>query len=169
MKKEKRYVQMKQYTYMMLKPDAFVDNKQKQILSMLEENGLHIEASKVVEVDMDVMKVLLEHYHQVIDDKGKAFDFPGRLFQTFYFDGPHYIMPMKISYEGNEDIIEYSRRLVGKTNPIAADPQSIRGKMSHDSYEISDREYRLVNNVIHASDSHESVKRELHIWKDYLQ
>ena len=40
----------------------------------------------------------------------------------------NYIMPMKVSYEGKEDIISYSRQLVGKTNPKEAAPDSIRGK-----------------------------------------
>ena len=91
---------MKQYTYMMLKPDAFENDKKDKILQMIEDHGLKIESAKEIKVDMDVMKTLLEHYHQVIDDKGKTFNFPARLFNTFYFDGPHYIMPMKVSYEG---------------------------------------------------------------------
>lgn len=160
---------MKQYTYMMLKPDAFENDKKDKILQMIENHGLKIESAKEIKVDMDVMKTLLEHYHQVIDDKGKTFNFPARLFNTFYFDGPHYIMPMKVSYEGKEDIISYSRQLVGKTNPKEAAPDSIRGKMSQDSYELSNQEYRLVNNIIHASDSHESAQKESNIWAKYLK
>lgn len=160
---------MKQYTYMMLKPDAFQGNQPDAILKMMEDHGLCVESSQVVEVNMDVMKVLLEHYHQVIDDKGAAFNFPARLFHTFYFDGPHWIMPMKVSYTGSEDIIAYSRKLVGKTNQIEAAPGTIRGTFSHDNYDLADQENRLVNNVIHASDSIESAKRELEIWKMYLE
>lgn len=160
---------MKQYTFMMLKPDAFQEKKEKDILQMLENHQLHIESYQKLEVNMDVMKVLLEHYHEVIDNKGKDFNFPGRLFNTFYFDGPHYIMPMKISYDGDEDIITYSRKLVGKTNPIDALPNTIRGTFSQDSYQKADLDYRLVNNVIHASDSHDSVEKELKIWKQYLK
>lgn len=160
---------MKQYTFMMLKPDAFQEKKEKDILQMLENHQLHIELYQKLEVNMDVMKVLLEHYHEVIDNKGKDFNFPGRLFNTFYFDGPHYIMPMKISYDGDEDIITYSRKLVGKTNPIDALPNTIRGTFSQDSYQKADQDYRLVNNVIHASDSHDSVEKELKIWKQYLK
>lgn len=160
---------MKQYTFMMLKPDAFQEKKEKDILQMLENHQLHIESYQKLEVNMDVMKVLLEHYHEVIDNKGKDFNFPGRLFNTFYFDGPHYILPMKISYDGDEDIITYSRKLVGKTNPIDALPNTIRGTFSQDSYQKADQDYRLVNNVIHASDSHDSVEKELKIWKQYLK
>ncbi|WP_028042221.1 nucleoside-diphosphate kinase [Candidatus Stoquefichus massiliensis] len=159
---------MKQYTYMMLKPDAFQDQQQEKILKMIKDHGLSIEASQTVEVTMDVMKILLEHYHQVIDEKGPDFHFPARLFNTFYFHGPHYIMPMKVSYEGDEDIIAYSRKLVGKTNPVDAKEGTIRATFSQDSYELADSENRLVNNVIHASDSIESAQRELQIWHDYL-
>ena len=49
---------MKQYTYMMLKPDAFEDGKKEAILKELEALGLHVEASKEVEVTMEEMKVL---------------------------------------------------------------------------------------------------------------
>ena len=144
---------MKQYTYMMLKPDAFVDGKKEKVIQELEKYGLHVESSCLLEVDME---------------KGAEIDFTGKLFYTFYYNGPKYIMPMKISYEGDEDIITYSRRLVGKTNPVQADPDSIRGHFSQDSYVKADQEHRLVNNIIHASDSHESANRELHIWEKFL-
>lgn len=159
---------MKQYTYMMLKPDAFENGKKEKIIEVLEKHGLHIEQSCVLEVDMEIMKSLLDHYLLVIEEKGKEIDFTGKLFYTFYYDGPKYIMPMKVVYEGDEDIISYSRQLVGKTNPVQADPKSIRGLFSDDSYEKADQYHRLVNNVIHASDSYESVKRELAIWEKYL-
>ena len=69
---------MKQYTYMMLKPDAFVDHKNQRVLEILAQHQLHVEKSQVVQVDIDVMKILLEHYHHVIDEKGKDFNFPAR-------------------------------------------------------------------------------------------
>lgn len=159
---------MKQYTYMMLKPDAFKNGKDEVIIKELENHGLHIEKSKKILVDMDIMKTLLEHYKGVIDNMNKEFNFPGKLFNSFYYEGPHYIMPLKVSYDQDEDIITYSRNLVGKTNPENADKESIRGKYSDDNYEKAGAANRLVNNVIHASDSHESAKIELAIWDMYL-
>ena len=50
---------MKQYTYMMLKPDAFENDKKDKILQMIEDHGLKIESAKEIKVDMDVMKTLL--------------------------------------------------------------------------------------------------------------
>ena len=71
--------------------------------------------------------------------------------------------------DGDEDIITYSRKIVGKTNPIQADPQSIRGELSCDSYELADQEYRLVDNIIHASSSHEDAQKELIIWEKFIR
>lgn len=159
---------MKQETFMMLKPDAFANDYAGEVLLYLQAHGLKIEKSKVVQVCMKDMQTLLEHYEQVIDDKAKEFNFPGKLFNSFYYEGPHTIMPMKITYDGDEDIIAYTRKLAGKTNPQDADPESIRGKFSDDNYEKAEKGIRLVNNVIHASDSKESAKRELAIWNSYF-
>lgn len=157
-----------QQTFMMLKPDAFESHHQDDIIKDLEDHNLIIKAKNLVEVDMDVMKILLEHYHQVIDEKGKDFNFPGKLFNSFYFEGPHYVMPMIVEYNGEQDIIEYTRKLVGKTNPCQAESGTIRAAYSQDNYEIAESKNRLVANVIHASDSHESAKREIDIWKMLL-
>ena len=75
---------------------------------------------------------------------------------------------MHIQYDGEEDIIEYTRRLVGKTNPQAAAEGTIRHTFSNDNYDLAGIDHRLVNNVIHASDSNESAKKELGIGKDYI-
>lgn len=158
-----------QKTFMMLKPDAFMNNNEDAIIKMLEDHNLIVHKKVLVQVDMDIMKILLEHYHQVIDERGKDFNFPGKMFNNFYFDGPHYIMPMIIEYDGDEDIIEYTRSLVGKTNPSKADSGTIRATFSDDDYIKAEADNRLVNNVIHAADSLESVKRELKVWENILR
>ena len=159
---------MKQVTCMMLKPDAFANHQEDEVVAMLTAHGLCIEKSCRLEVTMEVMKVLLDHYHGVIDAMDKEFNFPGKLFASFYYNGPRYIQPMRVSYEGEEDIITLTRQLVGKTNPAEAGPETIRGRFSEDNYEKASREKRLVNNVIHASDAKESAERELQIWQNYL-
>lgn len=159
---------MKQMTFIMLKPDAYAGGNAVQVCQDLESHGLHIEKQAELIVTMDVMKTLLDHYQGVIDTMSKDFDFPGKLFNSFYYDGPHWIKPMMVSYEGEEDIIAYSRALVGKTNPKDAGKDTIRGKYSEDDYDKATKDWRLVNNVIHASDSKESADRELKIWESYF-
>lgn len=159
---------MKQYTFMMLKPDAYTNKCATNVIKDLESHGLTIEKRQELVVNMDIMKVLLEHYKAVIDEMGKDFNFPGKLFNSFYYDGPHQILPMMVSYEGEENIITYTRELVGKTNPQGAAKGTIRATYSNDNYDKAGSANRLVNNVIHASDSEESAKRELAIWAAYL-
>ncbi len=151
-------------TFLMLKPDAF-QNKDK-ILDVLTSHGIRIIKSQELDVDIHVMKTLLSHYHQVIDEKGPEFDFVGKMFNTFYFYGNKKIMPMIVEYDGPEDIIDYTRAIVGKTNPADAKEGTIRHEFSDDNYEKASIDNRLVHNVIHASDSHESAKREIQIWED---
>lgn len=56
-------------------------------------------------------------------------------------------------WEG-KDVIKQGRRIVGATNPLAADPGSVRGK-----YAVS-----VGRNLIHASDSFESATKEIGLW-----
>lgn len=159
---------MIQKTFMMLKPDAFINELDGLLINELQSKGLNIEISKELNVDMEIMKILFEHYHEVIDRKGKSFNFAGKLFNSFYFGESKKILIMVVTYD-QSDIIEYTRNLIGKTEPASAEPNSIRGKYSKDSYDKAEQEIRLVNNLIHASDSHESAARELQIWKKYLE
>lgn len=154
-----------QETFMMIKPDGI--NHQSEIIGMLKEAGLTIKSENKIHTDMTIMQVLLMHYKDVIDEMGKEFNFPGKLFNSFYF-GSFDIVVLHVTYDGDEDIITKTRTLVGATNPQNADEGTIRHRFSTDNYEIAGQENRLLNNVIHASDSKDSAKRELKIWEAYL-
>ena len=53
-----------------------------------------------------------------------------------------------------EDCVVLTRKLVGKTKPVDAEPGTIRGDYcSH-----------TARNIIHASDSDESAEREIKLW-----
>ena len=115
---------MKQKTFLMLKPDAFAGGHAQEVLRELRSHGLVIEKSCTLTVTMGVMKTLIDHYAGVIDSMSKDFNFPGKLFNSFYYDGPHTIMPMEVSYEGSDDIITLHGHLQGK--PIRRMPVQIR-------------------------------------------
>ncbi len=159
---------MRQRTFLMFKPDAYRDDLVETIKKELENNGLVIEEYIELEVDIDVMKTLLEHYRLNIDEMDPNFNFVGKMFNSFYFHGKKKIGPMIVSYDLDEDITIYTRNLIGKTSPELADINSIRGKYSTDGYGQAGAENRLVNNLIHASDSPESANRELNIWSKYF-
>ena len=154
-----------QETFMMIKPDG-IQHKE-AVLQRLKDEGLIIKPYKEIKTDIHIMQTLLDHYHEVIDRMGKDFNYVGKLFNSFYF-GDFSLIPLHVTYDGEEDIIEKTRTLAGATNPQDAKENTIRNLYSDDNYEKADRDERLVNNVIHASDSHESAQRELNIWKNYL-
>lgn len=124
-------------TFLMIKPDAVQRNLIGTIIKRFEQKGYKLVAGKLMQVTVDLAQ---EHYKEHV---GKPF-FDGLV--DFITSGPVFAMV----WEG-ENVIEHSRKMIGKTNPQEADPGTIRG------------DYGLVThrNIIHGSDSSESAQREI--------
>ena len=157
---------IKQKSLVILKPECYEWNTADDIKQLLKRSGFHIESQNEVIINMKIMQLFLMHYKTAIDRMGSDFNFPGRMFNSYYFNGEHKICLMCISYDG--DIIYTSRKLIGATEPVHAEKNTIRAKFSNDSYKNANQEKRLIKNCIHASDSLESAEYELELWKDYL-
>lgn len=93
-------------------------------------------------------RLLLEQHYA--EHEGKAFYEP---LMDFMLSGP----TVAIRLEG-ERVIEGFRSLAGATDPTAAAPGTIRGDLSRDWGT------KVIQNLVHGSDSEESAKRELAIW-----
>lgn len=65
--------------------------------------------------------------------------------------------------EGNS-AIEVARKLAGATEPRKADPSSIRGKYSCESYEAADGRKRAARNILHASEDAKTAEHEIALW-----
>lgn len=159
---------MKQTTFMMLKPDAFESHQVANILQDMQAAGLIIESAQEWVVDETILQVLEKHYAIQIAQMDPSFHFQEKLRNSFHPSLAKKIKPMKVSFVGESDIIEVTRSLIGATNPQVAAPKSIRNTYSNDSYERATSENRLLNNVIHAADSHASAQRELQLWSAYI-
>ncbi|URM91390.1 nucleoside-diphosphate kinase [Streptomyces sp. MRC013] len=132
---------MPQRTLVLLKPDAVRRRLIGEIIGRIERKaGWAISALELRTLDQDTLE---QHYGE---HKGKAFYEP---LVAFMSSGPVVAMVVE-----GERVIEGVRRLAGPTDPIAAEPGSIRG-----DYGTIVRE-----NLIHASDSEESAIRELKIF-----
>ncbi len=70
---------------------------------------------------------------------------------------------MAIVVEGNE-AISAVRKMIGGTEPKCADPSSIRGSLSTDSYDAADAAKRPIRNLVHASEDRRSAEREIALW-----
>jgi len=60
--------------------------------------------------------------------------------------------------------IENVRKIVGSTEPKAAQPGTIRGDFAHISYAYADAKNIVVKNLIHASSSKEDAENEIKVW-----
>ncbi len=145
-------------TFIMLKPDALEAHLENKILDVFRENGITILRKQAVVVDE---KLILAHYAEVIERlKDQVPDFPQRILKEFC---DKTVKIYEVGYH-HHDIVLKVRALIGATDPAKADPQSIRGKYATDTMEKSNAEGRMLRNLIHASDSDESAKKELELW-----
>ncbi len=66
-------------------------------------------------------------------------------------------------WEGNR-AAEMGRKLVGFTEPFSAAPGTVRGDYTPDSFELANREFRSLFNMIHASGDADEAKEEIKYW-----
>ncbi|MEV6812793.1 nucleoside-diphosphate kinase [Micromonospora sp. NPDC051296] len=127
-------------TLVLIKPDAVRRGIVGEIISRFERKGLRIDA--MVSRTMDAA-LADEHYAEHVD---KPFYPPLKAFMT---GGP--LVAVVLS---GDQVIEVVRGLIGATDGRKAAAGTIRGDLS-----LSNRE-----NLVHASDSADSAKRELALW-----
>lgn len=131
---------MSQQTLVLIKPDAVARGLVGEVLGRLERKGLRIEAMRLRTMDAALADA---HYAEHVE---KPFYPPLKEFMT---SGP--LVSLIVS---GDEAITVVRALAGSTDGRAATPGTIRGDLS-----LSNRE-----NLIHASDSPESAKREIALW-----
>ena len=127
-------------TLVLVKPDAIQRGLAMEVLRRLERRGLRIAALRLLQVD-EAQARRLYSVHE-----GKPF-----------FEGlVSYITscPIIAAVLEGPNAIEAVRRTMGETAPSAAAPGSIRGDLG---LEIS-------RNMVHGSDSPESVQREIPVF-----
>ncbi len=129
-----------QRTFVMVKPDGVQRNLIGEIVMRIERKGYQLIGAKLMMVPRELAEA---HY---AEHKGKPFY--DELID-FITSGPVFAMV----WQGKE-VIAAIRKLMGKTNPVEAEPGSIRG-----DYGIS-----LGMNIIHGSDSPANAEREINLW-----
>jgi len=127
-------------TLVLIKPDAVRRGLVGEVLSRFERKGLTIEAMVQRGMDADLAD---RHYAEHVT---KAFYPPLKDFMT---GGPLVALIL-----AGDQAIDVVRTLVGATDGRVAAAGTIRGDLS-----LSNRE-----NLVHASDSADSAKREIALW-----
>lgn len=143
-------------TFIMFKPDCFERKLETVLMNEILKHGFKIVQQKEVIVSQEV---ILKHYAEVIA-RVPIPDFKDRILKAFV-NQKVWVM---ILTSNKTSTVDDFRELLGKTNPVEANPQSLRGKYGNDSYEKSGQEKRMLNNLIHASDSNENAEKEIALW-----
>lgn len=128
-------------TFVIVKPDAVRRGLIGDILRRLEQKQLRVVAAQLRTIDRATAE---RHYAEHV---GKPFYEP---LVEFITSGPSLLVVV----EGPEETVKIVRTLMGATDPKDAAPGTIRGDLATITKE----------NLIHGSDSPESVVRELEIF-----
>jgi len=171
---------MQERTLVLIKPDGVKRGISGKIISRFEDSGLKIIALKFIWADEELAK---NHYYldeewakgvyektkKNYDKEGKKFPYKnhlevGKQIQSWNMDflteGP----VIAIVLEGPH-AIELARKMIGSTEPRSSLPGTIRSDFaSIESYPVADANKRVMRNLVHASDSVESAKREINLW-----
>ena len=131
---------MTERTLVLIKPDAVRRGLIGEVIGRFERKGLTVDAMVLRGMDAALAD---QHYAEHLD---KPFYPPLKAFMT---GGP--LVAMVVS---GDQAVEVVRTLTGATDGRKAAPGTIRGDLS-----LSNRE-----NLVHASDSPDSAKRELALW-----
>jgi len=127
-------------TFVMVKPGAVARGLVGEVLARFERRGFTIKGIRFLQMDRQLAE---EHY---AEHQGKDFfsDLVGSITSgpvaAFVLEGP--------------EAISVVRKMMGVTNPLAADPGTIRGDLS----------LEMKANVVHGSDSPESAAREIALY-----
>ncbi|HIJ98395.1 TPA: nucleoside-diphosphate kinase [archaeon] len=130
----------KERTFVMIKPDGIRKKLIGEILHRIEKSGLKIVAGKLIKIQWQKAERLYAEH------KKKRF-YKGLL--KFALSGPCFVAVVQ-----GANAIKRTRALCGATDPQKAKRGTIRGDFGT----------KLPFNVIHASDSPKSAKREIRIF-----
>lgn len=127
-------------TFIMIKPDGVQRNLIGDIVSRFETKGFTLVGMKL----MQVSRELAEQHYGVHKER----PFFGSLVD-FIISAPVVAMV----WEG-DGVVASARKLIGATNPLEAEPGTIRG-----DFGVS-----IGRNIIHGSDATETAQSEIALW-----
>lgn len=127
-------------TFLAIKPDGVQRGLVGEIIGRFEAKGFKLVGMKM----MTASRELAEKHYDV--HKEKPF-FPGLV--NFITSGPVVAMV----WEG-DGVVASARKIIGATNPLNAEPGTIRGDFG----------INVGRNIIHGSDAVETARGEISLW-----
>lgn len=128
---------MPEQTFAMVKPDAVADHNTGRILTLIEDAPFRIRYLRMHAFTKDAaIAFYWEHKAQPFFDALVAFTCSG---------------PVVLMILEGADAVSRWRKLMGSTNPLNAEPHTLRRRFGQG----------MPNNAVHGSDSVESAAREI--------
>ena len=127
-------------TFIMVKPDGVRRGLIADVIGRLEAKGLTLENMRMLTIDAELAA---RHYAEHVD-------------KPFYGDLVEFITSgsvVAMEWSG-DNAIAAARTIMGPTNPIEAQPGTIRG----------DYATEITENIVHGSDGAASAKREIELY-----
>ncbi len=139
-------------TLVLVKPDALERGLCGEILARLERTGMRVQHAREVRMTVPLLR---KHYAELREKLPTAYArteryLTGKTVLAFVLRGPNAIVK--------------TRAVAGPTDPTKAPAGTIRGDLSSDSIAMADALDRGTLNLIHASDSPASARREIRLW-----
>lgn len=131
-------------TLILVKPDGVRRGLVGEVVSRIEKKGYVISSMRMLSAERSMLEKLYAEHN------GKPFYEP---LIEFMMSGPI----VALIAQGAR-VVEGFRALAGATDPTVAAPGSIRGDLARD------QGTKVVQNVVHGSDSPESAQREIKIF-----
>ncbi|KAL2609913.1 hypothetical protein R1flu_028486 [Riccia fluitans] len=127
-------------SYIMIKPDGVQRGLVGEIITRFERKGFSLKGLKLFQAPKELAE---EHYSELKE-------------RPFYPELVKYIVsgPVVCMVWEGPGVIASARKLIGATNPLLAEPGTIRGDFGIQSG----------RNVIHGSDSPDNGEREIALW-----
>ncbi len=170
-------------TLVLIKPDAIKRGLVGEIISRFERVGLSLEEMKIVNATTEIVgkhypddknwirsvgKKTVDAYKKynlsIAEDLGTddALEV-GKLVRKWLIQHLTSGPVVALILSGNH-AIEVVRKIIGNTIPLFAELGTIRGDFSMDSPDLSIKEKRALQNLVHASSTIEEAKREISLW-----
>ncbi|MGC5332845.1 nucleoside-diphosphate kinase [Micromonospora sp. DT62] len=148
-------VDWSRWSVILLKPDCVRRGLTTEVLDWCSQLVTIIDRRIVIPTEDQVFA----HYDDMLplsDQLGR--DVPAELRRIFIGNR----VGVALGY--GQDAAPRLRRIVGPTDPASAAATTVRGRYAKDSLDKAITEGRLVDNLIHTSDTTDVVERDFHIW-----
>jgi nucleoside-diphosphate kinase len=144
-----------QWTVILLKPDCLAGNLAGPVLAMVSQH-VRVTARRTLHPTHDQV---FTHYADILPLSAElGVDVAAELDRIYLGH------PIMVALGHGPDAAARLRTVLGPTDPAAAGPSTIRGRLGTDTLRKARSEGRLIDNLIHTSDHADVVARDLALW-----